>query len=143
MSEINKNAKLSNMVTTGEFGYYLKNPMNIQNRIKLVGENLLFLRKKADLSQKDLCRIVGCATQTYSGYENGHHEPNIETLVRLAHIYNISVDYIIGTRYDEGRNIQEEVDNIYENPTFEEIQTQMKIMQHEINDLKNQMGKPL
>ena len=67
-----------------------------KERNKIVGDNLLMLRRRHGLSQKDICDYLMTSPQTYSGYETGKHEPNIETLVRLAFLYNVDMDTITG-----------------------------------------------
>jgi len=36
---------------------------------------------------------------TYQGYEKGKHDPNLDTLIKLADFYKTSTDYLLG-RYD-------------------------------------------
>ena len=54
------------------------------------------LRTKANKSQQELSEIIGVAQTTYAGYENGKREPDIQTLIKIADYYKVSVDYIIG-----------------------------------------------
>ena len=62
---------------------------NLQIRLKQ-------LRKQNNLTQKELCNILNISRSTYNGYELDKFEPNIETLKKLAFLYNVSVDYLIG-----------------------------------------------
>ena len=57
---------------------------------------LIKLRKKAGLTQKELCNKLNVSRSTYNGYELDKFEPNIETLKKLADLYDVSVDYLIG-----------------------------------------------
>lgn len=59
-------------------------------------ERLKILRRKVNLSQQDLARNIHISREAYSMYENGHRQPPYETLVNLAHYYNVSVDYLLG-----------------------------------------------
>lgn len=56
---------------------------------------------QAKLSQRDLCEIIGIAVTTYSGYEQGKHEPSLETICRLADLYGISSDFILGVGFQD------------------------------------------
>ena len=82
----------------------------IEKRSEIIGDILKYLRKKIGLSQNEIAKKIGIAQQTYAGYENGRHEPSIEITVRLANIYNTSMDYITG-RYiginEQKHNIEE------------------------------------
>lgn len=80
----------------GVFGEYLKNPANEKVRREIIGKRLFFLREQAELSQKDVCEIIGVAPTTYSGYELGQHEPTAETICRIAELYRITPDFILG-----------------------------------------------
>ena len=54
------------------------------------------LRAANKLTQKNVSEKLNIAQTTYAGYETGKHEPNAETLLKLADLYKTSVDYIIG-----------------------------------------------
>lgn len=62
--------------------------------------NLKVLRKNEGLTQKELAQKLNIATNTYGGYELGTSEPTIETLIKLADYYNVSVDYLIGRDFN-------------------------------------------
>ena len=54
------------------------------------------LRKKSGLSQKEVAGVLGVEQQTYSAYERGSSMMHIKEFVRLAKLYNVSVDFITG-----------------------------------------------
>lgn len=54
------------------------------------------LREQKKISQKKLCDDLGYNPTTYNNYELLKNEPNIETLVKLADYYNVSIDYLVG-----------------------------------------------
>ena len=112
--------KLEMATITGAFGEYLTNPLDAKERMKVVARNMALCRKEAGLSQKDVCTVIGCAPQTYSGYEKGKHEPTLETLVRLAHLYDVDLDFLIGknehnvmlSAMEEQRNLDDNINLI-------------------------------
>ena len=59
-------------------------------------ENLLSLRKKAGLSQKDLAEKLGFSYHSYRRYESGETEPTLSALVRIADYFAVSLDYLTG-----------------------------------------------
>lgn len=85
----------------GAFGYYLTNPVSDKTRTLIISERISFLRQQAKLSQRDVCEIIGLAVTTYSGYEQGKHEPSLETICRLASLYSISADFILGVGFHD------------------------------------------
>ena len=54
------------------------------------------LREDADLSQKEVAEYLRCSQQAYSNYELGQREVSPEILIKLAQLYHISVDYLLG-----------------------------------------------
>ena len=59
-------------------------------------KNLKELRKKRNLSQLRLAMELGLSQQTIHKYESGKAEPDIRTLIELAHFFHVTVDYLIG-----------------------------------------------
>lgn len=59
--------------------------------------DILFnLRKKQNLTQKDIAEKLNITQRAYSGYETGTREPDIQTILNIAEYFNISVDYLLG-----------------------------------------------
>lgn len=54
------------------------------------------LRKENGLNQVGLGLKLNISQKMISAYENGTHQPSIDTLVQLAELFNVSVDYIVG-----------------------------------------------
>lgn len=54
--------------------------------------NLKKLRAEKGLSQQELAEIIGMSKSSINMYERGEREPGIETIQRLAHFFNVSVD---------------------------------------------------
>lgn len=60
------------------------------------------LRFEQAWTQKYISEKLGINRRTYSGYENGNRTIPPEILVKLAGIYHVSVDYLLGVT-DERR----------------------------------------
>ena len=54
------------------------------------------LREDSDLTQQQLADYLHIAQGTYSRYEKELSEIPASSLVRLARLYNTSVDYLLG-----------------------------------------------
>ena len=59
-------------------------------------ENLKEARLKSGISQKDLAENIGVAKSTYSLYESGKREPNVDTIKKIASSLNVSADTLLG-----------------------------------------------
>ena len=60
-----------------------------------IGNKILELRKKENLSQEELAEKVGVARQTISKWELGETAPDIKQSKQLADIFNVSVDELV------------------------------------------------
>ena len=54
------------------------------------------LREDSDLTQEDIALILSCSQRAYSHYEKGDRSIPIESLIKLADYYKVSLDYIVG-----------------------------------------------
>lgn len=54
------------------------------------------LREVNDISQKKLADILGLSQSTIGMYETDKREPNAETLAKLAEIFGVTVDFLLG-----------------------------------------------
>lgn len=93
--------------------------------------NIQTIRENLNLTQKTVSSDLGLTQQAFSRYERGEREPDLETLMKLADYFQVSVDYLIG---HDCKNITDrpvsslaETDNYFAN--FEKL---FKIM----NDLQ-------
>lgn len=61
-----------------------------------LGFRLRDLRKKKNLSQIQVARKLSLTRASISGYENNLASPSIDVLVKLALLYGVTTDYILG-----------------------------------------------
>ena len=54
------------------------------------------LREDADLTQKEMPKILNCSQQVYSNYELGQRDIPTSILISLAKYHNTTTDYILG-----------------------------------------------
>lgn len=59
-------------------------------------ERIRNLREDRDLKQKDIAEYLKIHQTTYSDYELGNLNVPIDVLIKLANLYNTSIDYIVG-----------------------------------------------
>lgn len=57
------------------------------------------LRTKNKLTQADISMHLNIARETYTRYESGEREMTYEALIRLADLFAVSIDYLLG-RYE-------------------------------------------
>lgn len=64
--------------------------------MKIFEERLKEQRKMFKLTQRDMAEKLGISQPSYIRYENGSSEPSQENLVKIADIFDVSVDYLLG-----------------------------------------------
>ncbi len=53
-------------------------------------------RKSAGLTQCDMAQKLGIKQSSYIRYEHGTSEPSLSALVKIADIFDVSTDYLLG-----------------------------------------------
>jgi len=54
------------------------------------------LREDADLNQTQVAKMLGMSQTGYSKYETGENDIPTAILIKLAHFYETSIDYLLG-----------------------------------------------
>ncbi len=57
--------------------------------------NLVYLRKKNNLTQKEVGEAIGTDSRNIGHYEKAFREPRTETLVSLARLFDVSIDDLL------------------------------------------------
>lgn len=68
-----------------------------------IANNLIYLRKKAGLTQLEFGEKFNYTDKTVSRWENGSVVPSVETLKEIADYYGVTLDYLVS----EHRNSRE------------------------------------
>lgn len=63
----------------------------------MFGERIKYLRRKNNLKQEDLAILLKVTHPTVSKWELEKAEPSIEFLIKLSEIFNVSIDYLVGS----------------------------------------------
>ncbi len=70
------------------------------NEERTLGTRLKEARLRWELSQEDVAKDIGIHPVTISKYERGAQDPNARTLIDLARIYDVSVDWLLTEHED-------------------------------------------
>lgn len=62
--------------------------MNLYERIEIE-------RKKRNMKSRDLCHLVDMKESTYSIWKKEDRNPDINTLHKIARVFNVSIEYLI------------------------------------------------
>ena len=61
------------------------------------GERLVLVRKRKNLSQSQIGKLIGINGDAYGRYERNEVKPTIEMAVKIAKALEVSLDYLTGT----------------------------------------------
>lgn len=61
-----------------------------------IGEKIIFLRKRDNLSQAELAKSIGASRTIVGNYERNTNTPSIEMILKIAKTFDVSIDYIVG-----------------------------------------------
>ena len=57
------------------------------------------LRSLSNFTQAEVAKRVGITQFTYCNYENGKTQPDFDILIKIADLYNVSIDYLLGREF--------------------------------------------
>ncbi len=99
-------------------------------------DRLKMLRKEKKLTQVRLGKMLNYGYTAIANYESGRNNPSIEDLKKIAAIFNVSMDYLLGVndiRYpyirDDNSNEFNEVRRHYANLSPKKIQELLFFME--------------
>lgn len=78
----------------------------------MLNKRIRLLRQYRSMSQVELAQRLGVTKQSVSNWENDNIQPSIEMLVRLAAVFSVSTDYLLGLsseKYLDVSGLSEEV----------------------------------
>lgn len=72
--------------------------MNEEIKIK---ERLAGLKEHSALSSREIAEIIGISKRSFNEYLSGDIKPSIENLIKLANLFNCSLDYLVGRDFEQ------------------------------------------
>lgn len=76
--------------------YYIKGLLWKERKCIMYYRRLRDLREDHDLTQVQLVEALGMHKTTYTNYEQGKREIPFGLVIRLAQLYDVSIDFIAG-----------------------------------------------
>ena len=68
----------------------------VNKMMQIFCERLKELRGLYRYTQRQMAEKIGISQPSYIRYENGASEPTLENLVKIANIFDVSADYLLG-----------------------------------------------
>ena len=68
----------------------------MEKKENCLGHRIRKLRENRELTQRDLSQILGLTPKMISFYENNQRTPPVDILAKIAEIFQVSTDYLLG-----------------------------------------------
>jgi transcriptional regulator with XRE-family HTH domain len=101
----------------------------------LLHEKIRQLRQERKWSQAELAEKVGVHQKQISAYERGSNNPSTEVLLKLAEVFDVSLDYMAFDRSDSTRGEIKDRDLLKYFETIDEFPADQRRVVKEILDL--------
>ena len=62
----------------------------------MLNERLKLMRESYHWDQTELARRLGVSKQSVSNWENSNIQPSIDMLIKLAELFRVSTDFLLG-----------------------------------------------
>ena len=81
---------------------YRFEPRNLEQETPiLLTKRLRYLREYNTVTQREIANALCIDRSTYAYYELGETQPSLLMLVRLARLYDVTTDYLLGIQPEE------------------------------------------
>ena len=92
------------------------------------------LRKAKKLKQIDIAEMLSCSQGVYSRYESGEREPPFDIMKKLAEIYGVTVDYLMGGALPETTTTPDSVPAQEKSPANDPLTEQIMAKARTMNE---------
>ncbi|MDE6518208.1 MAG: helix-turn-helix domain-containing protein, partial [Acetatifactor sp.] len=66
----------------------------------ILAEKITYLRKQKNWSQEELAAQLDISRQSVSKWESGTSIPELDKIIGMSHIFNVSTDFLLKDEYD-------------------------------------------
>ncbi len=73
----------------------------------MLNQRIRLLRLARNMNQVELANRLGVTKQSVSNWENDNIQPSIEMLMKLAAVFSVSTDYMLGIESGEYLNVSD------------------------------------
>ncbi|MDQ0175377.1 helix-turn-helix domain-containing protein [Bacillus chungangensis] len=112
------------------------------------GQRLANLREKSGYSKKDISIMLGFTANVFGTYEREERRPSLETIIKIADFFDVSLDYLIRGKEYQQRNqplsyqlnqlvVRELLEKGIEHPYFLQKDKWKQLSQADIKELEN------
>ena len=71
-----------------------------------LAQNIVFLRKKMNVKQSEICDRLGFVRNTWSNWENGISVPDMDKLIIISDFFNVGLDELLRIDLSQGKVLE-------------------------------------
>lgn len=75
---------------------------------EIIGKNLADLRKKNNMTQREVAYKLDFSDKSVSKWESGESMPSVDVLCKLAKLYSVKLDYFVTEEHENNEDVVEE-----------------------------------
>lgn len=72
----------------------------------MIADKIKLLRVRHDMTQTELAKKLGITRSSVNAWEMGISVPSTQYVIELAHIFNVSSDYLLGIKQTAAINVE-------------------------------------
>lgn len=107
--------------------------------MSILGDRIRLARKRKGWTQADLASALGVSEPAVNRYEKGGRQPDVDQLVNIANVLEVSIEYLVGRSEDpnipDSKNKNERIENKKDH-VFDEIDT---LALHQLGDYTKEL----
>ena len=108
--------------------------------MKHLQSNLRFLRKKYKYTQDSISEKLNISRSTFSNYENGQSEPDLNMLVKICDLFNCSLDQLVNSDLSTSFNESNFINLLFSEVNYTNLlndNTNISKLSYDLKNLKN------
>ena len=79
---------------------------------EIIGKNLADLRKKNNMTQREVAYKLDFSDKSVSKWESGESMPSVDVLCKLANLYSVRLDYLVTEEHENNEDVVEEAPEV-------------------------------
>ena len=91
--------------------------------METLGEKIKTLRETMNITQPELAKITEVSNGMISLWENNKHEPKASHIKKLAIVFKVSADYLLGLENEDGSKYEYEFEYQHTKTTLKHKET--------------------
>lgn len=110
----------------------------------MIGGKIAELRKACDMSQKELANKLSISPSTVGMYEQGRREPDLETVKKIASLFGVTTDYLLGLAKGGNTMLGKRINELRRasGMTQEELGKKLGVIKQTVSSWENDSSEP-